>query len=68
MKKRNKILLSFLALNAAIPVQSSTLTGRTSNLYDNMVRNLEKGRSNESSYKLIERVLNQKNKELKDLY
>ncbi|MCP1226359.1 transporter [Sebaldella sp. S0638] len=68
MRKRNKILLSFLALNAAIPVQSATLAGKTNNLYDNMVKNIESGKSNKSSYELIERILNQKNKELKDLY
>ena len=71
MKKNKKLLMSFLAVNAVI----SSYTGaapaasiKYDKMYDNMVKNIEKGKSNEENYKLIERVLNQRNKELKDLY
>ena len=71
MKKNKKLLMSFLAVNAII----SSYTGaapaasiKYDKMFDNMAKNIEKGKSNEENYKLIERVLNQRNKELKDLY
>jgi hypothetical protein len=62
MKYKNKLLL-FLALNAA-----STLVGAKTINYDKITKNITTGKSNNDSYKLIERLLAQKNKELKDLY
>ena len=63
--------MGFLAVNAII----SSYTGaagaasiKYDKMYENMAKNIEKGKSNEENYKLIERVLNQRNKELKDLY
>ena len=71
MKKNKKLLMGFLAVNAII----SSYTGaagaasiKYDKMYENMTKNIEKGKSNEENYKLIERVLNQRNKELKDLY
>jgi hypothetical protein len=72
MKRNKKLLVSFLALNAVL---SSYATGATTastpkyeRMYSNIVKNIEKGSSNEKTYQVIERILKQKNKELKDLY
>ena len=71
MKKNKKLLMSFLAVNAII----SSYTGaapaasiKYDKMFDTMAKNIEKGKSNEENYKLIEKVLNKRNKELKDLY
>ena len=72
MKKSKKLILSFLALNAALPISAagteSAATSKYDRLYNNIVKNIETGKSNDTNYKLIENVLNQRNKELKDLY
>lgn len=66
MKTKDKLLL-FLALNvASTPLLAGT--SKYEKLYDKMTKNLEKGKSNDESYKLIEMILNKRNKELKDLY
>ena len=72
MKKINKLSASILALNA---VFASYSAGNSANnninsnrLYNNIVNNIEKGNSNSNNYKFIERILNLKNKELKNLY
>ena len=69
MKKNKKLLMYFLALNIIL---SSYITAATSSKYDRMynqmVKNIEKGESNKSSYELISKLLNKRNKELKDLY
>ena len=65
----NKKILMFLALNAltsayAMPVKNV----ESSNLYKSITKNIKENKSNEKNYKLIEDILNKKNKELKDLY
>ena len=71
MKRNKKLLMYFLALNT---IMSSYLGAATTapvkydKMYNSMVKSIEKGTSNEENYKLIEKVLNQRNKELKDLY
>ena len=71
MKRNKKLLMYFLALNT---IMSSYLGAATTapvkydKMYNSMVKNIEKGNSNEENYKLVEKVLNQRNKELKDLY
>ena len=68
MKRNKKLLMYFLALNT---IMSSYLGAATTapvkydKMYNSMVKNIEKGNSNEENYKLIEKVLNQRNKELK---
>ena len=37
-------------------------------LYNNIVKNLETDKTNVNNYKIIEDILNKRNKELKDLY
>ena len=71
MKKNKKLLISFLAINSIL----SSYTGagtvaplKYDKMYESMTKNIEKGKSNENNYKLIEQVLNKRNKELKDLY
>ena len=69
--RKNKKLLLFLALNS---LALSNITGnkeletKHDKLYNNIVKNIETGKINYDNYKLIEKILNQKNKELKDLY
>ena len=69
--KRNKKLLMFLALNS-LATSFAGVTGQTdvkyNKLYNNMIKSIEAGKSNESNYKLIQDVLNKRNQELKDLY
>ena len=57
----NTIMSSYLGAATTAPVKYDKM-------YNSMVKNIEKGTSNEENYKLIEKVLNQRNKELKDLY
>ena len=71
MKKNKKILLYFLAANAIISSNAKAgenVSSKYDKLYNSMTKNIEKGKSNEENYKLIEKVLNKRNKELKDLY
>ena len=71
MKKNKKLLVSFLALNAILSSYTSgsqSQTPKYDRMYNSVVRNIEKGNSNEKTYQTIERILKQKNKELKDLY
>ena len=65
MKNKDKLLL-FLAFNAIAPFVNAE--SKYDKMYDKMVKNLTEGKSNESSYNLLTRVLVQRNKELKDLY
>jgi hypothetical protein len=75
MKRNKKLLVSFLALNAILSsyttgatAEMPAVTGRYDRLYNSVVKNIEKGNTNEKTYQVIERILKQKNKELKDLY
>ena len=72
MEINKRLLLSFLALSSTLPVYSAN-SGKSTvmnkdRLYNNMIKNLGQEKSNKENYKLIERALNQKNKELRDLY
>ncbi len=71
MKKNKKLLISFLALNAILTSYAKAETvqaTRYERMYNSIVKNMEKGNTNEKTYQTIERILKQKNKELKDLY
>ena len=71
MKRNKKLLVSLLALNAILTsyTQAETVqSARYERMYNSIVKNIEKGSSNEQTYQTIQRILNQKNKELKDLY
>ncbi len=71
MEKNKKLLLYFLALNSVLTSYSAADTSQQvkyDNLYKSMTKNLETGKSNEKNYELIEKILNKRNKELKDLY
>ena len=67
MKANKKLLVSFLALNAVLSANASGAESSASSKYDrmynSMVKNLEQGKSNQKNYEIIERILNQKNKE-----
>ena len=68
---KNKKLLLFSLLNSLAVTYSATESGETSKyekLYNNMVKNMKNEKSNKENYKLIESILNKRNKELKDLY
>ena len=65
MKNKEKLLL-FLAFNAVAPFVNAE--SKYDRLYDKMVKNIKTEKSNEDSYNMLTRVLNQRNKELKDLY
>ena len=70
--KRNKKLLTVLALNSLAVAAGSAQSGvnqvKYDQLYNKMIKNAETGKSNKSNYELLENILNKKNKELKDLY
>ena len=71
MKRNKKLLLYFLALNTIISSYlgaETTVPAKYDKMYNNMAKNIEKGKSNKENYKLIEKILNKRNKELKDLY
>ena len=71
MKKRRRILAGVVALTSFLSAYASADTGQSSKydrMYDKMVSNAEKGRSNEENYKMIEKILKKRNEELKDLY
>ena len=60
----------FLAINSLTATYAATSTAvqKYDKLYDNMVKNLKTGKSNEKNYQIIEEVLKKRNRELKDLY
>ena len=58
-------MLAFSSLTASYAGQNN-LENKYSNMYDKMTKNIDKGNSNDSYYKLIEKTLNERNKELKD--
>ncbi|MCP1222769.1 autotransporter domain-containing protein [Sebaldella sp. S0638] len=70
--RKNKKLLTALALNTlavgvgGVQAQSSQM--KYENVYNKITKNLEKNKSNDENYKLLEKILNKRNKELKDLY
>ncbi|MCP1225151.1 autotransporter domain-containing protein [Sebaldella sp. S0638] len=71
MKRNKKLLVSFAALNAMIPAYvagQTTSVVKYDRLYNSMINNIKTGKSNDKAYQLLERTLNQKNKELEDLY
>ena len=68
---KNKKLLMFLALNSLVGTVASSSNNefeKYENMYDKMTKKIEKNISNSNNYKLLEKILNQRNKELKDLY
>ena len=68
---KNKKLLMFLALNSLVSTVASSSNNefeKYENMYDKMTKKIEKNISNRNNYKLLEKILNQRNKELKDLY
>ena len=71
MKKNKKLLVSFLALNAmasSYAPASGISSAKYDRMYNSIVKNMETSKSNEKTYQTIEKILKQKNKELKDLY
>ena len=71
MKKGKKMLVLFLALNAVLSAYAKGDTApspRYDRMYNNVVRNIKQGKSNEKNYQTIERILKQRNRELKDLH
>ena len=64
MKK--KLLLPFLALNAVVSAYETS--DKHNKMYNNIIKNIEQGKSNQKNYQIIEEILKKRNKELKDLY
>ena len=64
---KNKKLLMFLALNSLVSTvafSSNNEFEKYENMYDKMTKKIEKKISNSNNYKLLEKILNQRNKEL----
>ena len=65
--KRNKKLLTVLALNSLAVAAGSAQSGvnqvKYDQLYNKMIKNAETGKSHKSNYELLENILNKKNKE-----
>ncbi|ACZ09270.1 Uncharacterised protein [Sebaldella termitidis] len=71
MLKNKKRVLFLLAANSILSAgaySESISDAKYEKLYNNMVKNIQTGKSNESNNKLIESILKKRNKELKDLY
>ena len=70
MKKNEKLLRSLLMFNMAVSgiAAADMNTLKYERMYEKMTKNIRTNKSNKENYQLIERILNQKNKELKDLY
>ena len=70
MKKNEKFLKTFLMLNAVITgvAAAGTNNVKYEKMYEKMTKNISTNKSNKDNYQLIERILNQRNKELKDLH
>ncbi|MCP1223464.1 hypothetical protein [Sebaldella sp. S0638] len=66
--KVNKKLFALFALNAMAALPGEASERKTEKLYNGIVKNFQAGKSNRDNYKLIEKILKQRNKELKDLY
>ena len=67
---KKSLLLFCLALNSVTGYSdnNTTLDKKYEKIYENMTNNIKNGKSNESAYKLIEKILQKRNTELKDLY
>ena len=72
MKPNKKLLMSFMALNAVMSSNAGASAVSKpleyERLYNKMVKNLELNKSNSKNHKLLEQILNKKNKELQELY
>jgi hypothetical protein len=72
MKKNKKLLMSFLAINALIPSYlqgaQESLSPKYNRIYNKITKNIEQGKANDDSYRLLEKILKQRTNELKDLY
>ena len=70
MKKNEKFLKTFLMLNAVMTgvAAAGTNNVKYEKMYEKMTKNISTNKSNKDNYQLIERILNQRNKELKDLH
>ena len=66
--KTSKKMLALLALNTLTAVSGKAAETKTDRLYKNITKNIQTGKSNSANYKLIESILKEKNKELKNLY
>ncbi len=68
----NKKMLWFLALNSLAVSAGSTSDYSAAKLsdkiYNSITKNISNKKDNSDNYKLVEKILKQKNKELKDLY
>ncbi len=60
MKVNNKLLM-LLALNSLAVLPGEAAESKTDKMYNNMIKNMETGKSNSNNYKLIENILKQKN-------
>ncbi len=71
MKNKN-FLMFFLAVNAFAVSQGAAESikrpEKYEKLYNGMVQNIEAGKSNVKNYEVLEKILEKRNKELKDLY
>ena len=70
MKKNEKLLRSLLMFNMAVSgiAAADMNTLKYERMYEKMTKNIRTNKSNKENYQLIERILNQKNKELKDRF
>ncbi|MCP1225894.1 autotransporter domain-containing protein [Sebaldella sp. S0638] len=71
MLKDKKMMFFLLAANSILSASAygeNFSDAKYEKLYDNMVKNIQTGKSNDSNNKVIESILKKRNKELKDLY
>ena len=68
---KNRKILMFMMLNSMIGITapgSKNEVNKFENIYNQIIKNLNENTSNSNNYKILEKILNQRNKELKDLY
>ena len=73
MKKNKSIIAFSLALNAVLSTYSGSapaksLNMNSDNVYNKIIKDMKSGKSSNGTYKMLEDILNKRNKELKDLY
>ena len=67
-EKRMLLLLAVNAIISNVANSDNMSIHKNEVLYNKMIKNINSNKSNKKNYKLIENILSQRNKELKELF